>query len=57
MSSASNLISEILKPIHDALHLKSEEKVAVLVNNLGGLSQLEQWVAAGIIKKQIGGYS
>ena len=54
MSSASNLISEVLRPIRDALQLKSEEKVAVLVNNLGGLSQIEQWVAAGIIRKQIG---
>ena len=53
MTSVSNLNWEILEPIRTALELKSEAKVAVLVNNLGGLTQLEQWVAAGIVRKQI----
>lgn len=53
VSSATELITQILSPIYRALQLKTGDKVAVLVNNLGGLSQLEQWVAVGIIQKQI----
>ncbi|KAE8750377.1 hypothetical protein FOCC_FOCC002935 [Frankliniella occidentalis] len=53
VAPASELIAEILNPICQTLKPAKGEKVAVLVNNLGGLSQLEQWVAVSIIHKQI----
>lgn len=53
MTSASKLIVDILNPIKRTLQLKSGDKVAVLVNNLGGMSQLEQWIVCGIVQKQI----
>lgn len=54
MAPASELIAEILDPIQHTLKLQKGEKVAVLVNNLGGLSQLEQYVAVNEVHKKIG---
>ncbi|XP_034253977.1 PTS-dependent dihydroxyacetone kinase 1, dihydroxyacetone-binding subunit DhaK-like [Thrips palmi] len=53
MAPASELISQILDPIQRTLKLQKGEKVAVLVNNLGGLSQLEQYVAVKVIHEKI----
>lgn len=53
MAPASELITQILEPIQRTLKLVKGEKVAVLVNNLGGLSQLEQYVAVKVIHEKI----
>ncbi|KAJ9585035.1 hypothetical protein L9F63_020626 [Diploptera punctata] len=43
----------MLKSIIKTLNLGSGDDVVVLINNLGGSSQLEQWLVAGEVHKQL----
>ncbi len=45
ISTANEVVSEICTALNEALDLKSDEKVAVLVNNLGASTQMELLVA------------
>ena len=49
LQSASKIVSLILDKLAKALSLAREDSVAVIVNNFGGLSQLE----TGIVIKEI----
>lgn len=52
MCSATETVKIILEVIVRTLKLKSEDEVVVFVNNLGGTSQLEQWLVTGEVHKQ-----
>lgn len=54
MCTASEIVETLLTEITSAINLVSNDKVCVLVNNLGGTSQLEQFVVAGEVHKQLG---
>ena len=50
----STLVEEVVTPVISTLCLKPGHRVAVLVNNLGGTTKLEQWVIAGAVRKHLG---
>lgn len=52
MCTAAETVKIILEVIVRTLKLKSEDEVVVFVNNLGGTSQLEQWLVTGEVHKQ-----
>ena len=54
MCTASEIVEILLTEIGSAINLGRRDKVCVLVNNLGGTSQLEQFVIAGEVQKQLG---
>ena len=43
----------MLESIIKTLNLVSGDDVVVFINNLGGTSQLEQWLVAGEVHKQL----
>jgi dihydroxyacetone kinase len=51
--TAAETVKIILEAIIGALKLKSGDGVVVFVNNLGGTSQLEQWLVTGEVHKQL----
>ncbi|XP_017756016.1 PREDICTED: triokinase/FMN cyclase-like [Eufriesea mexicana] len=53
LKSSSETISFMLEHICKALSLKSGDSVAVIVNNFGALSQLEQGIAVHDVVKQL----
>ncbi|CAL7941747.1 unnamed protein product [Xylocopa violacea] len=53
MKSSSEIVSFMLKRICDALSLQSEDSVAVIVNNFGALSQLEQGIVVHDVVNQL----
>lgn len=55
MCAASEIVDILLTEIASAISLKRSDKVCVLINNLGGSSQLEQFVVAGEVQKQLVG--
>ncbi|XP_033606442.1 triokinase/FMN cyclase isoform X2 [Cryptotermes secundus] len=50
--TATETVKIILEAIIGTLKLKSGDEVVVLINNLGGTSQLEQWLVTGEVHKQ-----
>jgi dihydroxyacetone kinase len=54
MCTAAETVKIILEAIIGVLKLKSGDEVVVFVNNLGGTSQLEQWLVTGEVHKQLG---
>jgi len=50
--TAAETVKIILEVIVRTLKLKSEDEIVVFVNNLGGTSQLEQWLVTGEVHKQ-----
>jgi hypothetical protein len=52
MCTAAETVKIILEAITGTLKLKSEDEIVVFVNNLGGTSQLEQWLITGEVHKQ-----
>jgi len=52
MCTAAETVKIILEVIVGTLKLKSEDEIVVFVNNLGGTSQLEQWLVTGEVHKQ-----
>jgi dihydroxyacetone kinase len=52
MHTAAETVKIILEALIGTLELKSGDEVVVLINNLGGTSQLEQWVVTGEVHKQ-----
>lgn len=52
MHTAAETVKIILEAIIGTLKLKSGDEVVVLINNLGGTSQLEQWLVTGEVHKQ-----
>ncbi|CAG2053599.1 unnamed protein product [Timema podura] len=51
---AAETVRLMLEALVSALGLVSGDKVAVLINNLGATSQLEQWIIAKEVHKQFG---
>lgn len=56
LESASKVVSEILKKLIEALSLVRDDSVAVIVNNFGGLSQLENGIIINEVVKQLRKY-
>lgn len=59
MASASEVVARMLTRLTDAdsacsLDLPPGSTVALIVNNLGGLSVMEQYIVAGELIKQLG---
>lgn len=52
MHTAAETVKIILEAIMGTLKLKFGDEVVVLINNLGGTSQLEQWLVTGEVHKQ-----
>jgi dihydroxyacetone kinase len=52
MHTAAETVKIILEAIIGTLQLKNGAEVVVLINNLGGTSQLEQWLVTGEVYKQ-----
>jgi dihydroxyacetone kinase len=50
--TAAETVKIILEAIIGTLRLKNGDEVVVLINNLGGTSQLEQWLVTGEAHKQ-----
>ncbi|PSN34369.1 Triokinase/FMN cyclase [Blattella germanica] len=50
--TATETVKIMLESITKTLNLKSGDEVAIFINNLGGTSQLEQWVMTGEVHKQ-----
>lgn len=57
MCSASEAVKLLLEQLNSTLSFKTGDKVAVLINNLGGSSQIEQWIIAREVYNQLGKYS
>jgi dihydroxyacetone kinase len=57
LCTAADTVKIILEAIIGTLKLKSEDEVVVFVNNLGGTSQLEQWLLTGEVHKQLSKHS
>lgn len=53
LETASKLVTIMLKPICEALSLTANDTVAVLVNNFGALSQLEQGIVVFEVVNQL----
>ncbi|XP_017765595.1 PREDICTED: triokinase/FMN cyclase-like, partial [Eufriesea mexicana] len=53
LQSSSETISFMQEHICKALSLKSGDSVAIIVNNFGALSQLEQGIAVHDVVKQL----
>jgi dihydroxyacetone kinase len=53
MGTAAETVKIILEAIIGVLKLKSGDEVVVFINNLGGTSQLEQWLVTGEVHKQL----
>lgn len=53
MCTAKEVVEILLKEISSAINLKNGARVCILVNNLGGTSQLEQYVIAGQVEEQL----
>ncbi|XP_063227419.1 PTS-dependent dihydroxyacetone kinase 1, dihydroxyacetone-binding subunit DhaK-like isoform X2 [Bacillus rossius redtenbacheri] len=53
LRSASETVKIMLKTLTSALKLVSGDEVAVLINNLGATSQLEQWIVAYEVQAQL----
>ncbi|XP_066998700.2 PTS-dependent dihydroxyacetone kinase 1, dihydroxyacetone-binding subunit DhaK [Anabrus simplex] len=51
--SADEVVGMMLDRLLSSLSLSSGEDVAVLVNNLGASSQLEQWLMCGLVQQQL----
>lgn len=54
MCTAAEAVKVILEAIIGVLKLRPGDEVVVFINNLGGTSQLEQWVVTGEVHKQFG---
>nr|CAD7423332.1 unnamed protein product [Timema monikensis] len=54
LCTAAETVRLMLEALVAALGLVSGDKVAVLINNLGATSQLEQWIIAKEVHKQFG---
>jgi dihydroxyacetone kinase len=52
LHTAAKTVEIILEAIIGTLKLKFGDEVVVLINNLGGTSQLEQWLITGEVHKQ-----
>jgi dihydroxyacetone kinase len=50
--TAAETVKIILEAIVGTLKLKYDDEIVVFVNNLGGTSQLEQWLVTGEVHKQ-----
>lgn len=53
MCTAAEVVTRLLEQIMEALNLQKGEKIVVLLNNLGSTSQLELYVVASEILKQL----
>ena len=53
LESASKVVSEILEKIIKTLSLARNDSVAVIVNNFGGLSQLENGIVINEVVMQL----
>lgn len=56
LRTASELVTLMLKRICEALSLSTNDSVAVIINNFGALSQLEQGIVACEVVKQFRKY-
>ncbi|XP_033214433.1 triokinase/FMN cyclase-like isoform X2 [Belonocnema kinseyi] len=53
LERASKVVAEILKKLTEALSLVRDDSVAVIVNNFGGLSQLENGIIINEVVRQL----
>ena len=56
MSKAKEIADILLKEIALTIDLKYGETVCVMINNLGGTSQMEQYIIAGEVEYQLSKY-
>ena len=54
LKTANEMIEAMIKNISKALGLQQRDEVVVLVNNFGGLSQLEQGIVVHEVVKRLG---
>lgn len=53
LQTAEQLIATFLKHLIKYLHISAGDEVAVLVNNLGAMTNIEQWLIAGEVSNQL----